>query len=198
MRTHLVRDTALQERHQGHATVEKTRQIAFDAGKAENKGSALLGRDGVSNSEVQEGQGMTGLQFITKLKTINPDFTLEAHPGSHADHETMFYKLNHDKGCLHLLVGGKKIYVMVCEGEWMPEWTIMTTKKQLGPGSDPNAAWVEVEIPWYHQKRGWREVLLRLIYSRLISVTDAEKVFGVGQRKSWKVLTGKGSGLLLA
>ena len=74
----------------------------------------------------------------------------------------------------------------------------MTTKKQLGPGNNPDAAWVEVEIPWYHQKRGWREVLLRLLYKKLITVTDAERVFGVGQRASWRILTGKGSGLLLA
>jgi hypothetical protein len=194
----LVRDEALQGRHEKQTAIQKTRQIAFDAGKAENKGSALLGKESVANQERQQGKGMTATAFIKKLKTINPDFVLEPHPGIAAPHESAFYKLNHDKACLHLLIGGQKIFVLVCEGDFMPEWTSMTTKKQLGPTTDPDAAWVEVEIPWYHQKRGWREVLLMLINKRLIAVTDAERVFGVGQRSSWKILTGKGSGLLLA
>jgi hypothetical protein len=194
----LVRDEALQGRHEKQKVIQKTRQISFDAGKNENKGSALLGKESVANRERQEGKGMTATAFIKKLKTINQDFILEPHPGVAAPHESAFYKLNHDKACLHLVVGGQKIYVLVCEGDFMPEWTSMTTKKQLGPGNDPDAPWVEVEIPWVHQKRGWREVLLMLINKRLISVTDAERVFGVGQRSSWKILTGKGSGLLLA
>jgi hypothetical protein len=194
----LVRDEALQGRHEKQKVIQKTRQISFDAGKNENKGSALLGKESIANRERQEGKGMTATAFIKKLKTINPDFILEPHPGVAAPHESAFYKLNHDKACLHLVVGGQKIYVLVCEGDYMPEWTSMTTKKQLGPGNDPDAPWVEVEIPWVHQKRGWREVLLMLINKRLISVTDAERVFGVGQRASWKILTGKGSGQLLA
>ena len=95
---------------------------------------------------------MMATAFITKLKTINANFVLDPHPGVSAPHESMFYKLNRDKACLHLVVGGKKIFVMVCEADFMPEWTSMTTKKELGPGNNPDAPWVE-EVPWYHQKR---------------------------------------------
>ena len=132
---------------------------------------------------------------MRKLRTVNPNLVLEPHPGVFAPKESGFYKLNHDKAVLNLVMpDGKKVFVLVCEGDYMPEWTIFGTNEVKVPDARPEGPWKTVKIPWRRQKRGWREVLIMLIRKQLVTLDAVERVFGAGDRPSWKILTGKGTG----
>jgi hypothetical protein len=181
----LVKDTEMLSKHEHASNIQRTRQIAFDAGKNDTKGSWAT-RDAI-NHERQTGKGILTTDFMVKLRSICPTIVMDKHPGQDAPHHTQFYKLNHDKAVLSLLMpDGKKVYLFVVEDEYMPEWTIMKEKKVLGPGSDPNSPPVYVDIPWHRVKRGWREVLMMLGMKNLVTKTDVERVFGIGQRESWR------------
>jgi hypothetical protein len=192
----LIVDTEKAAAHRAGLTVEKTRQIAADSASHHARDAHRVERKetSVANVERQSGRRMTPEEFMNKLHKINPDITMAPHPGVFAPKDTMFHKLNKDKAVLHLTVGGVKEFLLVCEGDWMPEWTIFDTRTVRVPDYKPQGMWKPVEIPWHRQKRGWREVLIMLIHKRLVSLEAVERVFGAGDRPSWKILTGKGTG----
>lgn len=196
----LVKDTPVLQRHQYMKRVENTRAVTSQ-GVMQDHESAKLVEDkktSVANPEVQMGRRLTTTQFIQKLHKINKDIVIDPHPAVSAPKNSAFYRLNYDKAVVSLLVGDKKIYIMVCEGDYMPEWDTMNTKKAKVPidKNDPGGMWQSKEIPWHLVKRGWRTVLARLVMKRIITLDAAEKEFGAGTRQSWAIMTGKKLGIL--
>lgn len=190
----LVKDSETAELRRQQDRIFATRQMTADAANVEARAARLVsGKDrSVANAERQAGRRLTATEFINKLRKINPDFVLDPHPGVSAPKDTMFHKLNFDKACLNIfLPDGKKHFLIVCEGDIMPEWTIMATKEVLAPGRVPNGLWDKVKIPHHKEKRGWREVLMFLITRRLITLADSDRVFGPSDRESWKIITGQ-------
>lgn len=191
----LTMDEGKVRAHRAQEQIFKTRDLTLNGSRAEARDAHLVSdkHKSVANADRQAGRKMSATEFINKLRKINPDIVLEPHPGVSAPVETAFHRLNKDKACLHLTIGGSKQFLMVCEGDYMPEWTVMDTRVIKKPdASSPDGMWKPAEIPWHCVKRGWREVLIRLIRMRIVSLEPVEKVFGAGDRSSWKTLTGKG------
>jgi len=194
----LVKDTPVLKRHQYMKRVENTRGVAMKGSQRDAAGAPLVAdkRTSVANPEVQLGRRFTSTEFMNKLRSINKDIIMEPHPGLMAPPDTAYHRMNKDKAVLSLLIGDKKIYLFVCEGDYMPEWDTMNTSKAKVPVDDPGGPWKTVDIPWHLVKRGWRTVLIRLLHKRLVTLDAVERVFGAGNRQSWKILTGKGMGEL--
>lgn len=194
----LVKDTPVLARHSYMKKVENSRGLALKGVRNDKQNSNLVGdkNTSVANPDVQMGKRLTATEFITRLHKINKDIVLEPHPAVNAPKDSAFYRLNFDKAVLSLMVGDQKIYIMVCEGDYMPEWDTMNTKKTRVPDGDVGGVWKTVEIPWHLVKRGWRTVLARLIVKRIITLDAAEREFGAGTRKSWAIMTGKKIGIL--
>jgi hypothetical protein len=196
----LVKDTPVLQRHRYMKRVENTRATTVQG--VQNDLNALkLVQDkhtSVANPEVQMGKRLTATEFMQKLHKINKDLVLEPHPAVSAPKNSAFHKLNYDKAVLYLVVGDQKIYVMVCEGDYMPEWDTMNTAKSKVPVdvNDPGGAWKEEQIPWHLVKRGWRTVLARLVMKRIVGLDAVEREFGAGARQSWVIMTGKKLGIL--
>ena len=194
----LVKDTPVLARHRYMKRVENTRGLAIKGGSNDQSAARLVEdkNTSVANAAVQMGRRLTSTEFMKKLHRINKDLVLDPHPAVAAPKDSAYYRLNFDKAVLSLLVGDQKIYIMVCEGDYMPEWDTMNTKKAKVPDGDPGAAWKTVDIPWHLVKRGWRTVLARLIVKRIVGLEAAEREFGAGARKSWAIMTGKKIGVL--
>lgn len=179
----------------------ETGQVALQ----EARGASLIQNadTSVANVDRQAGRILSPKKFEEMVQRINRDIIVEPHPGVFAPKDSRFHQLNFDKACVYLkMLDGAKVFLIVCEGDWMPEWTAMTTRNDMVRVPDdpnkPEGFWKKVEIPWNRKKRGWREVLLYLIQKKLVTLEAVEKVFGAGDRPSWKILTGKGSGILAA
>jgi len=170
-----------------------TRHMTGETAKQETRAAGLVERkhESVANAERQRGKGMTATVFMAKLRTINSNLVMEPHP--HRE-----FKINADKACIYLLLpNGKKEFVIVCENDFMPEWSVMDTISVRRPDGKVEGMWKTVQVPGHEVKRGWRTVLVRLIHKGLVSLSEVERVFGVGDRETWRVLTGKGPGMLL-
>jgi len=192
----LIVDEATAKRQARAKVVERTRELTYDGVRNATRDSKWVAdkERSVANVDRQSGHRLTPDQFMRKLNSINPDIELTPHPGVFAPKDSQFHKLNRDKAVLNLNVGGKHIFLLVCEGDWMPEWTIFGTKEEMEPDGEPERPWRKVTIPWNRQKRGWREVLIMLIRKRIVGLEAVERIFGAGDRPSWKILTGKGTG----
>lgn len=188
----LIIDEATAKRRAKAADIDRTREITLSGADNEARDQHMVAdkHRSVANHDRQAGKKYTGAEFIAKLQKINPDITLNPHPGYMVPKH-----ISWDKGILSLNIGGLKTLLFVCEYDWMPEWSIMTEKTVRVPEKDnPAAPWKEVKIPRYVEKRGWREVLAMLVRKGLIGLEATERVFGAGDRPSWKILTGKGQG----
>lgn len=188
----LIIDEATAKRRAKAADIDRTREITLGGAENEARDRHMVAdkHKSVSNKDRQMGKKYTGAEFIKKLQTINPDLTLEPHPGFMVPKH-----ISWDKGILSLNIGGLKTLLFVCEYDWMPEWSWMTEKTVRMPDrNNPAAPWQEVTIPRYVEKRGWREALIMLIQKGVVGLEAVERVFGAGDRPSWKVLTGKGQG----
>ncbi len=191
----LTLDTQKIAEHKAAEQLFRTREVTLHGTQNETRDAGLVEhRDSsVANPERQAGKKLSPTEFMAKLRKVNPDIILEPHPGVSAPKNTAFHRLNKDKACLHLVIGDVKKFLLVCEGDYMPEWTVMTTKKIKAPeGNYVQGLWKMTPIPWNIEKRGWREVLIWLIRMKVVSLEPVERIFGVGDRKSWKTLTAKG------
>lgn len=190
----LIRDSETAGLRKQQDQIRATRQMTADAANVEARAAGLVDRKdrSVANYERQAGRRLTSSEFINKLRKINPNFVLDPHPGISAPKDTAFYRFNYDKAVLSIILPDeKKHFVIVCEGDIMPEWTVMATKEVLAPGRTPAGLWDKVKIPHHREKRGWREVLMFLITRRLITLADSDRVFGSSDRESWKIITGQ-------
>ena len=171
--------------------IEKTREVTLGGAENEARDAHMVvdPHKSVANVARQTGRKFTPQEFMKKLNTLNPDLRLDPHPGFMVPKH-----ISRDKGVMSLVIGGLKTMLFVCEYDWLPEWSIMTTKTIRVPRSNPDEPWQEVKIPHFEEKRGWREVLLMLAHKGLIGPEATERVFGAGDRPSWRVLMGKGTG----
>jgi len=169
----------------------KKREYFQAQAKQETRAASLVENKhtSVANAERQAGNSLTTTKFAAKLRRVNPDLVLEPHPNRKTQ------PWNADKSCIYLSLPGKKEFLIVCEADWMPEWSVMDTKELRRP--EAKTAWKSVRVPYHEVKRGWRTVLVRLIQKGIISLDAAEREFGAGERETWKILTGKGQGVLL-
>jgi hypothetical protein len=192
----LIIDEGTAKRHKQAKVVERTREVTTSGAYHEARDSRWVEdkKRSVANPEHQMGRRLTATEFMNKLRKINPDITMSPHPGVFAPKDSQFHKLNKDKAVLHLTTSGQKVFLFVVEGDYMPEWSTMATSTVRVPDYKPEGMWKPVEIPWHKTKRGWREVLIMLIHKHLIGLEAVEREFGAGNRPSWKILTGKGTG----
>jgi hypothetical protein len=141
---------------------------------------------------------MTTERFEQRLQKLNPNLVILPHPGVYASPTSGFHQVNKDKAVVYLkMPDGKLVTLLVCEGDWMPEWTVMAAKEARVPYDKPDGYWVKTMIAGREMKRGWRTVLIHLLHKGLIGLEATEREFGAGQRESWKILTGKGTGSLI-
>jgi len=182
----LIVDEVVAKRFRKGEAVERTRQLTWDSFKNKHRGEALVeGKKSISNAEYQRGNKLTKGQFENRLRKLNPKIVIVKHPNP--------LKITHfeTKACLYVeMPDGTRGQLFPCEGDWMPEWDIwgeMVIKTPLGELR---------KMPYMCVKRGWRTVLIRLITMNLLKLEDAEREFGVGNRFSWRVMTGKGPGQL--
>ena len=186
----LIIDEAKAKQLAKATAIERTREITLAGARNDARDVSWVEdkRTSVANVERQTGRKFSPEQFMSKLGLLNKDIILKPHPGFMVPKH-----VSRDKACLYLNVGGVEQYLFVCEGDWMPEWSIMKTRKVKIPDvTRPDAAWKTVDGPRYVEKRGWREVLIKLIQKGLIGLDATERIFGAGDRPSWKILTGKG------
>jgi len=142
-------------------------------------------RTSIANPERQAGQRLTSTEFMRRLRLLNPLLVMDPHPNRH-------YPLHKDKSIISLLLpDGKKEFLLACEGDYMPEWSVMSTTSVKAPVHKPQGPWAPVRIPYREVKRGWRTVLIRLLQKGLVTLDAVEKEFGSGNRASWAALTGK-------
>ena len=189
----LIKDEETQRRHRREETIHRTRELSVTSARGEARAAPLVRNrhESVSNRERQEGKRLTSTEFMRRLRTLNSDLLMEPHPYRHAP-------INADKACIYLLLpDGRKEFIMVCEADWMPEWSVMGEMTVRTPNGSPQGYWPETRIPGREIKRGWRTVLIRLLHKGLLSLPAVEREFGTGDRESWKILTGKGPGRLL-
>lgn len=180
-------------KHAQTEAVIRTREIASDAAAHETRAATLVENKhkSVANAERQEGKRLPATEFMRRLRKINPNIIMEPHPNRHLP-------LHKDKACLYLLMpDGSKGFLMTVEGDYMPEWSLMSIKTVRVPDGRVEGFWREQKIPGREIKRGWRTVLLRLLHMGLVNITDVEREFGPTTRESWNVLAGKRSGRLL-
>jgi hypothetical protein len=85
---------------------------------------------------------MTTDRFAERLAKLNPHLVVTPHPGVYAPVTSGFHQINKDKACVYLkMPDGKLIFMLVCEGDWMPEWTVMATKTARVPYDKPDGFW---------------------------------------------------------
>lgn len=193
----LIIDEARARQLERERAFERAQETTLD-------GSATEGRDrhwvadkhtSVSNVERQTGRKFTVDQFMARLNKLNKDVFFKPHWAKFSNVDNAHVRMNKNKGTLNLRVGDQEIQLFPCEGDWMPEWSIFTEKTIRMPDrNNPSGMWKEVKIPRYVDKRGWRECLILLIQKGLVGLEAVEREFGAGDRPSWKVLTGKGTG----
>jgi hypothetical protein len=175
----LVNDTAVQERHQKQGVVERTHQTTYDAamGKVRHKG--FVGT--VTNEEYQRGNWMDATVFMARVRKLNPNLSLVKHP-----HQPGYANI-------YAMVHGQRVYTgIACEDGMMPEWTVMKTATERVPIDNRQGSyWTPVDIVGGVMKRGWRDVLLRLVHGRHFDWESMEREFGAGDRHSWATLSGK-------
>ena len=73
----------------------------------------------------------------------------------------------------------------------LPKWEIVPGQGVVFDETVVKPGWKKVVRQWSEQKRGWRTVLIRLIQHRLLSLYDAERLFGSDERATWAANTGK-------
>jgi len=129
----------------------------------------------VSNPLHQMGRLLSTTKFAQMVAELNPKIKILPHPH------------NPTKACIYYQKPDKLEYLFPCEGDWMPEWSIMADRKVLHPepGNSP------VTAPYFEVKRGWRTCLIRLIQLGYLSAELVERKFGTGDRLSWQAQTGK-------
>jgi len=183
----LIVDEVTKKRLEHGRALERTREIASTSATGETRAAPLAGK--VTDPERQKGHGLTGTEFMRRLRKVNSNIVMEPHPNRELP-------LHADKACLYLLMpDGTKAFLMAVENSFMPEWSLMEMKTvRVGR---VESFWREQKIPGRELKRGWRTVLLRLLHMKLVTITDVEREFGLSTRESWNVLAGKRTGRLL-
>jgi hypothetical protein len=179
----LIKDEATLKRHKKARKYEEHFDNLVDSSRKETRAKSLVGK--ITDPEKQEGRRMTTLEFMRRLRKINPDLISVPHPNKP------------DKCGLYLSIGNHHEYLFPMENDWMPEWSIFDTRTVRQPYDKPEGYWPTVDIPGQEIKRGWRTVLIRLVQQQIVTLEEVEREFGAGNRESWKVLTGKGKGELL-
>jgi len=157
------------------AALEQSRHLVSTTNKAQVGHQHLAAI--LSNVERQTGKYLSTTRFMSKLRKLNKSLVAV----DTVDPKTALLYLD--------IPGNKRLKLMPMENSMrVPEWSIMSTKKQfdLALGRD-------VDVPWNEETRGWRTVLLRLIRLGIITKEATEREFGVGQRASWRNLTGSGN-----
>lgn len=146
----------------------------------------------VTSAEKQAGNTLTSAAFMARLRKINPDLIMVPHPNQN---QAEWLK---NTGLLYLTLPDQTLeYLMPCEWDRMPEWSVMSQSTARKPDWKAGGLWKTVPVVGRETKRGWRTILIRLIKKRLITLGATEKEFGIpSDRQSWYVLTGKGSGVV--
>ncbi len=154
--------------------LERTRYIGSTEAKNQERDSHLVGT--ATNLEHQMGTALTPEIFLQKLRKINPD--IHAMPLS-----------KHAIRLFLALPDGRGMVLPPLENRpQIPEWSVMSEKEEKNPFTQE-----KYRRPWAESIRGWRTNLLRMIQDGIITKVAAEKEFGVGQRASWRNLTGSGT-----
>lgn len=162
----------------------------------------------------QWGKAMLTYDFETKLKPILPAFCrIMPHPTNHT--KRCMYIACPD-GSLEFLLSWEAVHmpehsVMHTIYEDVPDMSVgvsddtsisradLPPHEWMGPeegwkfdtSKAPLAGMKRVETVGSEAIRGWRTCLLKLIYFEVITVADAERVFGADDRKEWAGKTGK-------
>lgn len=184
----LVGDTNYKKRLQFRNQLEKTRALTSSAlAFQDNEVRKTLPVDGFDprRFEHQLGRGLWWKELVRRIQKMNPTLKMEDSPSSPDKTLALLYPdvEKADDG------GVKHVWRFLCAFDkvFLPEWT------QLLPVYD--WAWdtekrdfVQV-LKTTRFLRGWREVLIRLLRSKLIKQEDVNALFPTAaQRKSWHEL----------
>ena len=156
---------------------EKWTESRFEAFKNAIRGKEFVADPfrSVANPLHQLGRPLKTDEFARRIQKLNPKIKIFPHPRDKS------------KACIYLQKPDSLQYLFPCEGDWMPEWSIMADRRVL----HPEPGYSPVTAPYFEVKRGWRTCLIRLIQMGLVSAELVEKEFGSGDRFSWQAQTGK-------
>lgn len=160
-----------------------------------------------ANPEYQLGKSLTDTELETKLRPLlpancifidnprdatkkaivrqRPDGTLETicsyERGVMPEHSIMRIQVEDvkDPGTRHI------------DRADLPKYEYVPGSGIVWMDDSPKPGYVRVKKLWGEKTRGWRTVLIRLIQSRLLTLSDAERVFGADIRPQWAAGTGK-------
>ncbi|KKK82143.1 hypothetical protein LCGC14_2806320, partial [marine sediment metagenome] len=148
-----------------------------------------------TNQELQKGHPLTVEEFNEKIKKVNHQLRVERQPLNKT--KGMFYWIRND-----LVKGGTvKQQICPCEGNRMPEYSIMSTQIEELPNMKPilgkdDEAIIRTEVLYDELERGWRTLLIRAIIAGAATLEKVEQVFGSSPRARWQTQVGKGSTVL--
>lgn len=135
----------------------------------------------IANIERQAGKPLSIFQFKSELKKIKPSIKFKrefiAHPMVNKFRWTLYHK-------------GTFITAV---DDLIPEWSIFSTREQIGVPRNHELA-DKTQVPEREISRGWRTVLVLLVFWNLITPTEAENFatkHGSPDRPSWSHLLGK-------
>jgi hypothetical protein len=159
--------------------MEQTHETAYNTAMGKVRHRGLVGD--VTNADKQRGNWLDATVFMARVRKLNANLVLVSHP----------YQPGYAN--IYANVDGQRVYTgIACEDGMMPEWTVMGTTEERVPIDDtPGGYWTPVQTLGRVEKRGWRDVLIRLINGRHLDLQAVEREFGAGNRLSWAALSGK-------
>jgi len=139
----------------------------------------------IANSERQMGKPYLASYFISMLKKLIPEISVEPFPESSCAARIFLLEPT-----------GKKKVFCYCSWPIMPEWAIVIPWYEEFPTMhqhiEPDTPLFEtLQSSGFESVRGWRTILIKLILSKRLTIQAAESMFGIGQRPSWAILTKK-------
>lgn len=211
-----VRDSKNIRKDKIRKEIEKQKQEKIQWCREQEADCVFVENEYISpaNEERQLGKVMNTLDFENKLKTICPSLHFE-------------YNIhNPQMKALYNIRKGVKNYLGAYHAGFMPEHSIVKIKEEIV--WDPNATqmplkkadlpkyeldpkkgivweegairpgWKKIKKPAGELKRGWRTLLIKLVYENLLSPLQIEKTFGDPSsdfgKRAWSYHSGKKKG----
>lgn len=193
----LIKDSKVIQEHNEKQVTNRTReitQLAMDAKIASE--DHMTGMDAgmdMTNPEARWGRRMHVSDVVAMLKTMNPKLVFEV--SQHLSTLMGIYIPEWELDPATLGWSYNKRYIMCMENGVMPEFTIVYADQIELPNDDGTTKRIK---QYTAMKRGWRAVLVTLLWEKLITEAQIAQYFRVGrgegqESRIWQEETGQGT-----
>lgn len=189
----LIKDSEVILEHKEREIVERTRQQTRDAIDERVKGESLsTGMDAgmdMTDPDQRWGRKMHVNSVVRMLHEMNPNLVFEV--SKHLSTLMGIYIPEWELDAATLGWHYNKRYIMAMENDMMPEFTIVYADQIELPNEDGTTRRIK---QYTAMKRGWRAVLVTLLWEKLITEDQIARYFNVSQGQEsriWQQETGQ-------